>query len=230
MAPRGPIGPGGLGGKLFGGGGGGGLWHGGYRYGYYSYWPGWRDGFFGYPFYVFDPFLVACYASPRYYYPCLPAYVAAPRVIIVDSYPSTNWSGSDYDWQPPQDNSKAQTDLDYSVDDIVNAFQNDDKKAIDRLIPQSGNVNIYTDGKYGYSLGANDFFDTYVDGIESTKTDRYEILDVKAKPDGTARVTAKHIYTDPWGARTFVYHSYFLVHEGDEYVIREFGTSNYQAN
>ena len=69
-------------------------------------------------------------------------------------------------------------------------------------------------------------YDTYVDGIESTKTDRYEVLDVKASADkSTARVTAKHVYNDPWGKRTSVNHSYFLVKEGSEYVIREFGTT-----
>ncbi|MDR3692387.1 MAG: hypothetical protein P4L46_23590 [Fimbriimonas sp.] len=221
-------GPGGLTGGLFGHEGVG-LVHEGWRYGYYSYWPGWRDGFFAYPFYVFDPFVEVCYCSPWYYYPCLPAYIAAPRVIIVDSWPSTNWSGSDYDWQPSQDATPAKSDLDYSIDDIVDAFQSDDKKAIDRLVPQNGNVNIYVDGKYSYSLAASDFYDTYVDGIESTKTDRYEILDVKSNPDGTARVVAKHMYNDPWGERKFVYHSYFLVREGSDYVIREFGTSNYRA-
>ena len=95
------------------------------------------------------------------------------------------------------------------------------------MTPHSGNVRILTDGKYDYSLKANDFYDTYVDGIESTKTDRYEVLDVKTSPNGaTANVVAKHIYNDPYGNRTSVYHSYLLVKEGDEYVIREFGTSN----
>jgi len=230
VAPHGRIGNGHLDGKLFGREGVG-LVHDGYRCNYFSYWPGWRDGFFAYPFYIFDPYAGPCYCSPWYYYPCLPAYVAAPRVIIVDSYPSTNWSGNDYDWQPAESNAaKTSSDLDYSIDDIVDAFQKDDHKAIDRLVPQSGNVNIYVDGKYSYSLAAGDFYDTYVDGIESTKTDHYEVMDVKANADGTARVTAKHIYTDPWGKRTFVYHSYFLVHEGTEYVIREFGTSNYRAD
>ena len=178
---------------------------------------------------MFDPWFAPCYCSPWYYYPCLPAYVAAPNVVIVDSYPSTNWVGNDYDWDP---GSRTATNpmLDDSVTDLVQAFEGDDHKAIDRVIPHSGNVNIYVDGKYSYSLKANDFYDTYVDGIESTKTDRYEVLDVKASKDGaTARVTAKHVYNDPWGNRTYVYHSYFLVKEGDEYVIREFGTSDYRT-
>ena len=206
-----------------------GLVHGGWRTGYYGYWGGWRDSFFAYPFYMFDPWLGPCYCSPWYYYPCLPAYIAAPRVVIVDSYPSTNWSGDDYEWQQPSaQNSNPM--LDDSIQDLVTAFESQDHKIIDRVTPHSGNVNIYADGKYSYSLNANDFYDTYVDGIESTKTDRYQVIEVKASKDGsTARVTAKHVYNDPWGNRTYVYHSYFLVKEGEQYVIREFGTSDYRT-
>lgn len=208
-----------------------GLFHGRWRTGYFGYRGGWRDDYFAFPFYVFDPWFGPCYASPWWYYPCLPAYVAAPDAIIVDSYPSTDWSGSDYGWNPGGDVQDAPNQvLDDSVQDLVAAFEGDDQKAIDRVTPHSGNVNIYTDGKYAYSLKANDFYDTYVDGIESTKTDRYEIVDVKEGKDGkTARVTAKHVYNDPWGNRTYVFHSYFLVREGDEYVIREFGTSESDA-
>jgi len=225
-APSGRLDPSRLGHVI--GGGGPGLVRGGYRTGYFGYHGGWRDSFFAFPFYVFDPFFASCYVSPWYYYPCLPGYVAAPNVVIVDSYPSTNWTGDDYDWSPGS-RTTTNAQLDDSVQDLVAAFEADDHKAIDRVAPHSGNVNIYVDGKYSYSLKANDFYDTYVDGIESTKTDRYEVLDVKANANGTARVVAKHVYNDPWGNRTYVYHSYFLVKEGDDYVIREFGTSDYRT-
>jgi len=225
----GPFAAGGVGGRVFGTERGVGLVRNGWRYGYYSYWHDWHDSYFWYPFYIFSP-VAGCYCSPWYYYPCLPPYVGPSRVVIVDTFPSAGWSGTEYEWQPVREDKEARSDLDYSVQDIVDSFENDDHQAISRLAPHSGNVNIYADGKYSYSLAANDFYDTYIDGIESTKTDRYEILDVKMNNDGTARVTAKHMYTDPWGKRAYVYHSYFLVHEGHEYVIREFGTSNYKAN
>ena len=205
-----------------------GLVNGGYRHGYYGYNGGWRDSFFSFGFYCFDPFFAPCYVSPWYYYPCLPGYIAAPQVIIVDRYPSAGWSGSDYDWEPAP-HERPNPVLDNSIQDIISSFESDDHNALNRLVPHSGEVNIYVDGKYSYSLKSNDFYDTYLDGIESTKTDRYEILDVKAKEDGTAKVVAKHAYNDPWGNRTYVYHTYFLVKEGDEYVIREFGTSDYRT-
>jgi len=205
---------------------GGFFWRGGFRFGYFGYGLGWNDGFFCFPFYCFDPFIAPCYWSPWYYYPCLPPYVAESNVIVetASPYPSRTWR--DYDWAP-ESRSSSNPVLDDSVEDIVQSFEADDHKAIDRVTAHSGNVRIDTDGKYSYSLKANDFYDTYVDGIESTKTDRYQVVNVQASPDGSsARVVAKHIYNDPWGNRTSVYHSYLLVKEGDEYVIREFGTSN----
>lgn len=229
-APVGRLGPGSSLGHVLGNGGrrgeGG---YGGWRHGYYGYGGGWRDSFFCFPFYCFDPFLVGCFASPWYYYPCLPPYIAASNVVVENVDPYANWSGSDYTWAPESDAS-ANPVLDDSVQDIVQSFESDDHKAMDRVTPHSGNVRVYTDGKYDYSLNANDFYDTYVDGVESTKTDRYEILDVKAGKDGTsARVVAKHIYNDPAGRRTTVYHNYLLVKEGNEFVIREFGTSDYRT-
>jgi len=216
-APHGIIGRGGF--------GRGGYGRGGFRSGYWGYW-GWRDSFFCFPFYCFDPWFAPCYVSPWYYYPCLPPYVAAPNVIIEERYPNEDWKGSDYDWAPESNASKNQV-LDDSVQDLVQSFEADDHKAIDRVTAHSGNVRILTDGKYSYSLKANDFYDTYVDGIESTKTDRYQIVSVKSSADGnSAQVVAKHIYNDPSGNRTDVYHTYLLVKEGNEYVIREFGTSN----
>ncbi len=259
-APHGRIDRATLGNIIGNGNGNPGLYRGGWRTGYFGYGSGWRDSFFAFPFYCFDPWFAPCYVSPWWYYPCLPAYIAAPNVIIVDTYPSTNWTGSEYNWDPgtqgapaaapvptgqggdatggaggagDDDHPAALTHnqvLDDSVQDLINAFEQDDQKAIDRVVPHSGNVNIYTDGKYSYSLKSNDFYDTYVDGIESTKTDRYEVLDVKEGKDGTsARVVAKHVYNDPWGNRTYVYHSYFLQKEGDQFVIREFGTSDYRT-
>lgn len=229
-APRGRLGGNsGLNNVIGNGGRGGRDGFGGWRHGYWGYGFGWRDSFFCFPFYCFDPFLVGCYVSPWYYYPCLPPYVAESNVIVEPNDPYASWSGGDYNWAP-ESAASSNPVLDDSVQDIVQSFEADDHKAMDRVTPHSGSVRILTDGKYNYSLNANDFYDTYVDGVESTKTDRYEILDVKMGKDGkTAKVMAKHIYNDPSGKRTTVYHTYLLVNEGTEYVIREFGTSDTRA-
>lgn len=209
-----------------------GLVRNGFRVGYYHYRRDWRDDYFCYPFYAFDPYAYdRCYSSPWYYYASLPPYLNSTRVIIVSSFPTTNWYGYPYSWQSVDryDRNARYDDLDYTVQDIVDAFQRDDHRSLDRLVPRDGRVNIYTEGNYSYSLGANDFYDLYRDGIDNVQTTRYEIQSVQRDRDGNARVLARHEFTDPWGARQVVWHTYYLALEGRDYVIREFGTSYYHS-
>jgi len=208
----------------------GGLVDHGYRYGYYHYNRHFRDDHFFFGFYVFEPFGgPSCYCSPWYYYPCLPPYLAPGHVVIVDSFYSTGWVGRPYAYTPVPVNPNANkaTDLDFAVQDIVAAFQDDDRRALGDLVPKDGKVNIFTEGNYSYSLGADEFYDLYKDGIENVHTQHYSIEKVETSEKGDVRVLARHDYTDPWDQEQTVYHTYYLVHEGQNYVIREFGTSYY---
>jgi hypothetical protein len=201
-----------------------GLLVGGVRYGYYHYNRRFNDDHFFFGFYVFDPFLYdTCVCSPWYYYPCLPPYLAYNRVVIVDNYYSSGWEGRPYYWENEQPASR--TDLDLALQDMVSAFQDDDRRAISRLIPRDGQVNIYTEGNYSYSLSSDAFYDLYKDGIENVHTDKYQITRVETNDRGDARIEARHDYVDPWNNTQTVYHTYYLVRQGHDYVIREFGTS-----
>jgi hypothetical protein len=202
----------------------------GIRIGYYHYNRDWRDDWFVYPHYVFDPFAFnrPCYTSPWYYYPSLPAYVAPTRVIILDQFPSQNWIGSPYQWNRGNnwDRSWSRNDVDFALEDLQDAFERTDRRAATRLIPRNGRVNIYTDGRYSYSLNADDFYDLFMDGLYNADTRRYEIVDVRMGNRGdTARVTARHESLDPWGNTQVVFHDYFLERDRRDFVIREFGTS-----
>jgi len=180
---------------------------------------------------VFNPWdtnRVIC--SPWYGYASCPPYLNPNRVIIINAgWPSYNWSGSNYRWDRPDYNDRwnQRNDVDFAIRDIQDAFETRNSGALDRLVPQSGNVHLYFDGNYGYSLDSRDFYDLYEDGIDNVKTVRYDIIDVQYNGRG-ARVTAKHDFVDSWGNRGVAYHSYFLVLEGRDWVIREFGTSNYR--
>jgi len=201
----------------------------GYRVGYYHYDRRWNDDWFGYPYYVFDPYQrFNCVVSPWYYYASLPPYLNSNRIIIVNNFPTTNWYGQPYEYNRPDfsnrwDNNR--NEVDYAVADIEDAFQRGDRRAVNRLVPRRGNVNIYTDGRYSYSLNADDFYDLYLDGIENARTRRYEILDVQTSRNGGIRVYARHEYTDPWDRRETVWHQYYMERDRNSYVIREFGTS-----
>jgi hypothetical protein len=146
--------------------------------------------------------------------------------VFVDHYYSTGWYGQPYDWNPtPTSHS---TDLDYAIQDIVSVFTDDNRRALGRLVPRDGKVNIYTEGNYSYSMDADSFYDLYKDGAENVHTDSYTVQRVEQKDNGDVRILAKHEYTDPWDQHQVVYHTYYLVRDGRDYVIREFGTSYYK--
>lgn len=203
----------------------------GFRVGYYHYNPRWCDDWFVYPHYIFDPwgYQRTCYVSPWYYYVSIPAYIDSSRVIIVNTFPYQNWVGYDYNWRSNgryDRYDRGNADLDYALDDLQNAFEREDRRAATRLVPRGGRVNIYTDGRYSYTLSADDFYDLFMDGLYNAKTRRYDIVRVRVGDRGaTARVTARHETTDPWGNSQTVYHEFFLEREGRDFVIREFGTS-----
>lgn len=201
----------------------------GYRVGYYHYNPRWCDDWFVYPYYIFDPwgYQRTCYVSPWYYYVSIPAYIDSSRVIIVGNFPSRNWVGIDYTWGGRGDwDRRDDRDLDYALQDLQDAFERQDRRSANRLIPRSGRVNIYTDNRYSYSLNADDFYDLFMDGLFNAQTRRYEITRVQLSQRGdSARVTARHETTDPWGNPQVVYHTFFLDRDGRDFVIREFGTS-----
>ena len=211
-----------------------GIFRGGLRSGYYHYNPNWCDDWFVYPHYVFDPFAWNrnCYVSPWYYYASLPAYLNPTRVVVINNFPTANWYGQPYRYQRYDnrwDNGwgrNDRNDLDDALEDLTEAFERADRRTAGRLIPRGGHVNIYNDGRYGYSLSADDFYDLFMDGLHNNDTRRYEIVNVELSQRGdSARVAARHEIVDPWGNRQTIWHQIYLERERRDFVIREFGTS-----
>ncbi len=211
--------------------------YGGYRVGYYHYDRRWVDDRWCFSHYVFDPYYnSACVVSPWYWYASLPPYINSSNIVVVSSFP-TAWVGSTYYWASRPSSYQYDSydrydyrrdrDLDYALDDLVAAFEQRDSDAVDRLAPRRGRVNIYMDSRYNYSLESADFYNMYKDSVDSTRTRRYEILSIRWNGRNAARVRARHIYEDPWGRESSVVHTYYLEKDRRDYVIREFGTSNF---
>ena len=204
------------------------------RRGYYAYSSRWVDSGFFFGAYIFDPFDSFGYVSPWYYYPCLPGYIAPERVVIIPGGGLPPYfAGSEYDWNAGYDagyragvaaGQHSSRAIDYAVDDIVAMFQKQDLRALDRLVPETGNVNIYVDGKYSYSVNADDFYDLMRDNLTNTDTTDYRILDVRTQGD-MVKVLAEHDYRDPWGENQAVFHTYVLKVGRRSAQITEFGTS-----
>jgi hypothetical protein len=197
------------------------------RYGYNHYDSRWCDDYFYYPYYIFDPYAYNYWAfSPWYYYPHLPPYFDSRRCYFPTTYLWSPFYGSRYTWRQPSRDywNRDYSELDYVIEDIRNAFLDGDRRAVDRLMPHRGSVAIITDGRFAYQMRPEDFYDTFLDAVESTRTREYRILDVQTRRD-TASIFAQHDFEDPWGRRTSVYHYYKVELEGRNWVIREFGTS-----
>lgn len=201
-----------------------------YRSGYYQYNNRWCDDNFWYPYYSFT-LSRSCTVSPWYYYSNLPAYINIGRITFIsgsncdwgrgDAYQysrSRSYGGWDTDWD-------RRSDLDDSIDDLVAAWEYSDKRALGRIISTRGNVGIYMDGRYCYSLSADDFYDLMLDNVYGTETRRYEITSVRRGRDD-AQVAARHEFTDAWGRRCTVYHHYRMQRERNGYVITDFLTSD----
>jgi len=137
-----------------------------------------------------------------------------------------DWDDNDLRDNQWRGNSRNDENLRDALQDLERAFERKDRRAMGRLIPRNGSVNIMLDGNFQYSLNADDFFDLFQDGISNVKTDRYEIVRVRQNRN-SARVIAKHTFRDPWGRQQTNFQAFYL--EGDRrdgYVIREFDTTN----
>lgn len=200
------------------------------RVGYHHWDPNWRDDNYCYPHYSFDPYQHRSMISPWYYYPYLPGYVSYTRVYTVsplsqlifgDQY---NWRRSNRSWDNDGYDRDRRNDLDYAIEDIQDAYLDNDVRAVSRLVPRGGMVTLNVDGATVYGVSSDDFYDMLVDSIESSRTLDYEIVDVITMND-EADVIARHVFRDSWGERVSVYHKYRLVYERGKAVIRGFGSS-----
>jgi hypothetical protein len=210
-----------------------------WRVGYYHYDNRWRDDYFCYPHYTFTPYGNNCTVSPWYYYPQLPGYIVTNRIIYLNGT-SCNWNqGVVYNWSRDWNYGNSRYDdrsdnrydgrdryLDESVRDIVRAFEDRDRRSLDRVVPRNGRVNIYVDGNYTYSLGSDDYYDLMVDNIFNSRTNRYDITSVR-NYRGAAQVAARHDFLDSWGRRATMYHYYRLEEDRNGYYITDFMSSRW---
>ena len=202
----------------------GGPWGDRWRFGYWG-WPGWIDADWFFGFWLFSPFDQPCVVSPWYWYPCLPPYLPETQVTVVPG-DSADWdAGQPYDYHSDETPlAYGNHELNAAVDQIRNVFDKGSTDAIDDLIPESGKVAIYNDGKYMYSLTGHQFREMMIDNVHATKTDAFDVTAVRGQGD-VAIVHARHTFADPEGGMDTVYQSYRLRREGDRYVITDFMTS-----
>lgn len=199
-----------------------------FRSGYVSYSRHWRDDNFWYPWWSFH-WRGNCVLSPFHYYPHLPGFVSHMRVRLGDfSFGFSSFRP--YRWDRPPSRSFGWgwqdhrfSELDWAVNDLVEAFENRRISYLDRIIARRGEVFIETGDGWRYSISSHDFFDMMRDLVETTRTQDYRIVDVRSTRDD-ALVVADHHFVDPWGYRERVRHTFLLRRDRDGYTIAYFRT------
>lgn len=205
----------------------------GWRNGYFQYNYGWDDNRFWYPHYAFnwDPY--RCVPSPFYYYSNLPGYISLGRVTILLNFVSLfNDTRYNYDWSPGRGrydyerNNRWDRELDYAVEDIVDAFERRRARTLWPLIYNDSSIYVDVEGEWRYQMRGIDFCDLMQDLVESTETESYRIRSVRTGRDGRALIEAEHVFRDAWGRRQGTRHSYGLEElRNGRFAIREFRVS-----
>ncbi len=199
-------------------------YYGPWRYGYYQYNPYWNDASFFFGFYTYSPY-DPCVVSPWYVYPTLPPYIAYNRVYVVNGT-SCNWYGGRQYYYTPTEGVEGygNPDLNYAIDQIVQAFNTGENTELERLVPPDSRISIYNEGQYMYSVNGGDFYNMLQDNIHGTRTQRYSITSVRMEGDD-AIVTARHDYYNPYNGVSSAYQMFRLRPSGDGYIITDFMTS-----
>ena len=206
-----------------------GLYYNGWRTGYCHYNPLWGDDYFWYPHYCATPFVsFDVVYSPWYSYTFLPGYITCSHVYVSNYRGYWGWNaGFVYVYDSRDYGYNRNREVDYAIEDLQDGFEKRDFRALERLVPDSGQIAIFRDGRYDYSIEARDFDDLIHDLSSNANTNRYRILETRTNRD-SVRISAEHEYTDQWGNRQRVYHSIYLEMDRGHMVIREFGTSDYR--
>ncbi len=201
----------------------------GYEF-YYEYRVGGLS--FGYRYYCYtpEPYRV-CYAPYWYYDPCPPfipvyrvIYLPPPRVIYVEVpvYITTPYYLERYAERPSQ----PVDDRQQLLSDIRHAWILRDPSLLEKYIRPNSYIAIYLEGKYAYSLPAEDFIAITRDAIKAVKTEQLAFYRTSKRGDTQLVVRGEHRYIDEaTGNLRLVYISYTFERVGDRWYLIEAGSS-----
>jgi hypothetical protein len=201
----------------------------GYEF-YYEYRAGGLS--FGYRYYCYtpEPYRV-CYAPYWYYDPCPPfipvyrvIYLPPPRVIYVEVpvYITAPYYLERYAERPSQ----PIDDRQQLLSDIRHAWILRDPSLLEKYIRPNSYIAIYLEGKYAYSLPAEDFIAITRDAIKAVKTEQLTFYRTSKRGETQLVVRGEHRYIDEaTGNLRLVYISYTFERVGDRWYLIEAGSS-----
>ncbi len=205
-----------------------------FRSGYCHYNPGWNDNWFYYPHYTFSYIPGHCYASPFYYYPHVPGYIASVRVVI-GNVRFVIFANEHYEWRRPrygyyggyQRYEDRYDVIDYQIDNLVTAFERGSVRYMDNMVPRGGYVHVQLEDDDDYQMRSEDFYDMLADIVEGTDTLEYRVRDVRYGR-GQYVIEAEHVYRDPWGGTDTKYHTIVMERDREGYEIAYFRVDRFR--
>ncbi len=187
---------------------------------------------FGYRYYSAtpEPFLV-CYA-PYYYYYTLPPFVSANRVIydpprrtIIVEVPV--FLDAPYYLERSRPNFRSeQEERQRVLNDIRAMWLLRDPSILQRYVRPESQIAVYLDGRYAYSVPAEDFIEMTRDALIGVKTEQIRFTRNTMRGDNELILRGEHRYIDDaTGNLRLVYISYTLVKVDGRWYISEVGSS-----
>ncbi len=177
-----------------------------------------------------EPYLV-CFAPYYYYYP-LPPFVMAHRVIynppvrrIIVEAPV--FLDAPYYLERSNPNfSSEQRDRQQVLNDLRSMWLLRDASILQRYVRPGSQIAVYLDGKYAYSVDAEDYLQMTRDAFLAVKTEQIRFTRVTKRGENELLFRGEHRYIDDaTGNLRVVYISYTLVKVDGRWYISEVGSS-----
>ncbi|MCE5199169.1 MAG: hypothetical protein ABFD54_16230 [Armatimonadota bacterium] len=122
--------------------------------------------------------------------------------------------------------SRDNSDLDQALSDIRDAWIDGRYDLIDRHVDSNDEIAVMLDGRYDYSVDANDYADMTSDALDEVRTVSFTWESIRQRTNGDYTAFGKHVFRDSRGDLQTVYVSYTLQRIGSDYTIVEVGSSN----
>ena len=191
---------------------------------YYPSRPDYRPSRYGYwGFDINDPE----YCRSIYFYYGYFPYVNRIRIVDTPYYDVSYYSGNipiysdDYYLS-----ARSRNAFDQTLADIRNSWIKDRPDLFEKYVKTDQVIAVMLDGKYNYSVGADDYIQMTSDAVDQIGTISFTWDRVRQRTNGDYTAYGKHVYNDSDGNAKTVYVTYTLrMIEGD-YKIVEVGSSD----
>ena len=211
------------------------------RYTHPHFQPYFPHGYFYYPHYSHTYVSFEVIASPyHFYYGVCPPYIhrryvyhRPPRVVYIEvpvyienryyGYRDSSYYLNSSPWW--RDNRSIEPALRRSIEDLEDAFRYSDINRLVYLTDAGIEIAVFSQGKYEYSLTANDYLDMTRDFMVSADTIAFDVFRVRRRSYDVYNLAAKHVYRSHDRQTRVVYLSFVLERIRNDWVITQVDTA-----